>query len=261
LVELLVVVSIIALLISILLPALGKAMALAKLVKCMTNMNAIGKAAMLYAGDYNGCIPRDSGWRSPPEPDWLFFGACYSPYVGGPEVPYEHNNDGPYLVEIFKHLEVYQCPGITDKTYTLTYITNGFNFVKPTQWGVPLSESRLENLTCSASEVVLIGECNPDNPYIESGRIGFLSSPDFGAYDFPGNYTSLSANAHLRWYCCPFDENGDVNTTIDNRLILPGDMRHDGKTTLAFFDGHGESRALTFDELPPQIFYPKPSED
>ena len=260
-VELLVVIAIIALLISILLPSLEKAIATAKLIRCMTNMSGIGRAAMLYARDYNGYIPRDSGWRTPPElpyPEWLFFGACFSPYVGGPKIPFEHNNDGPYLVKIFKHLKIYQCPNFPYKNYTLTYITNGFNFVEPTRWGVPLSESRLEQLTRPTSGIVFLGECNPRNPYIASGG---LEDPCFGAYDFPGSYTSNSPDAHLRWYCCPFDENGDVNTTVDNRLILPDDMRHDGKTSLAFFDGHVEARKLTFDELPPEIFYPKPGEE
>jgi prepilin-type N-terminal cleavage/methylation domain-containing protein len=49
LIELLVVVAIIALLISILLPAMNGARAQSKQVYCLANMNALGKAAQLYA--------------------------------------------------------------------------------------------------------------------------------------------------------------------------------------------------------------------
>ncbi len=53
LVELLVVVSIIALLISILLPSLRKARDSAKMTKCLAHMRGMGQAAMVFAADHN----------------------------------------------------------------------------------------------------------------------------------------------------------------------------------------------------------------
>jgi prepilin-type N-terminal cleavage/methylation domain-containing protein len=58
LVELLVVIGIIALLISILLPALNAAKERANRVKCASNLRQVGQGLMLYANDNKGAYPR-----------------------------------------------------------------------------------------------------------------------------------------------------------------------------------------------------------
>ena len=57
LVELLVVIGIIALLISILMPALGKARDQANSIKCMSNMRQIGQAYLMHASEHRNHVP------------------------------------------------------------------------------------------------------------------------------------------------------------------------------------------------------------
>ncbi len=57
LIELLVVLTIIALLVALLLPALGRARDAARTLKCGTNMRSLGQAVHVYVADYRGFLP------------------------------------------------------------------------------------------------------------------------------------------------------------------------------------------------------------
>jgi prepilin-type N-terminal cleavage/methylation domain-containing protein/prepilin-type processing-associated H-X9-DG protein len=75
LIELLVVIAIIAILASMLLPALGSARERAKSIKCVAQLKQFHTAFVMYAGDYDDLVP--SG--SPADWDWPYF---LAPYFG-----------------------------------------------------------------------------------------------------------------------------------------------------------------------------------
>src|SRR4051812_34977458 len=94
LVELLVVIGIIAILISVLLPALNKARMSANDIKCRSNLKQIMQAALFFAGEHHGQLPGNHNDRArgtpsgPPgstadEADFLFGNS--SSYLDAPQ--------------------------------------------------------------------------------------------------------------------------------------------------------------------------------
>jgi prepilin-type processing-associated H-X9-DG protein/prepilin-type N-terminal cleavage/methylation domain-containing protein len=65
LIELLVVIAIIAILASLLLPALGRAREQGRRIACANTESQLGKAFNFYVSDYNGYLPPYRNWTSP----------------------------------------------------------------------------------------------------------------------------------------------------------------------------------------------------
>ncbi len=110
LIELLVVVAIIAILASLLLPALAKAKAAGKRANCVSNLHEMGIGLQLYADDNNGYVPRAASGTGP-----LWY-AMITPNIGG-----SGSND-------IVRAKVLICPSYPDKTAVLCYVVNGWQF-------------------------------------------------------------------------------------------------------------------------------------
>ena len=113
LIELLVVVAIIALLIGIVLPSLGRARATARMTVCANNQHQLGLGFHLYAADENDYLPYAAS-RVDPSTQWSFDDAL-SPYIGSHLSVLE--KDASYLLKE-KANEVLICPSdqVTDDT-------------------------------------------------------------------------------------------------------------------------------------------------
>ena len=118
LIELLVVIAIIAVFAALALPALRNAQAQSLAVKCASNMQLLGKAALLYAQDNELCLPDSShgieSWTN-----------SLQPYAGG--------------------TLTFRCPADEVKTRTRTYVINDYLTQAPcgAEYLSALNQSRL----------------------------------------------------------------------------------------------------------------------
>ena len=122
LVELLVVIGIIALLISILLPALNKARRASQAVACASNLRQIGMAFQLYANDRQQWYPMNIGTNTyfwPPSSDSTTLWYAYiAPYLGW---------NGDTSVNGFIYPRVLDCPAY-DRTADVTWASTAANW-------------------------------------------------------------------------------------------------------------------------------------
>jgi competence protein ComGC len=105
-VELLVVMAVVALLLAMLIPALGRAKDHAKLVSCKSNLRCISSGALMYADDHEGLLPLD---------DMLGPG-----YMGAKGV-YVDNPHDELIQGVEKYVpdpKMYYCPSETNPEYS-----------------------------------------------------------------------------------------------------------------------------------------------
>jgi len=217
LVELLVVIGIIALLISILMPALSQAKERANRIKCASNLRQIGQGLLLYAGDNKGVYPRTptSGGTG----FTCFTGATATdPFgTGGPQA----NDVSAALFLLVRNAdinpEVFTCPSSNQEKDTLGN--------KPANQRSNFSSEK--NLSYSFA-----------NPYVAEKAVGL-------GYKLNGNVAADLAIAADR-------NDGDAVLTVasnsassEQRKINSRNHEQDGENVL-FNDGHVEWTNMSF---------------
>ena len=206
LIELLVVISIIALLISILMPALSKAREQARSVACMSNQRQIGLAMLYYAEDWDDYIPRGTASLT----DVIWFQALM-PYLG--QVAIESGG-----VEDYRHIEIYRCPSYpSDKKTVICYVINDWYDGS----GGANYPTKLSRFRGGASEIIYLADSEDGDwrPEVTDENSGLIASFD------------IFLPSHMP---CSIIEDDDF---YGRRVAFD---RHNGGSNSLFLDGHVE---------------------
>lgn len=265
LVELLVVIGIIALLISILLPALGKARAQANEVKCLSNLRTLGQAVLLYSTQYKGAVLPTVMWKGGNVDYWpeiLIATKCLPKQssgdfsTGGPDGGSKHDIFTKSVLVCPSANEVVALNSVTDGSFQkrstvlmtdeptwtdFSYGINGCSYV-----GAQSTDPVTKLVPSTA--IQLDGSGQPQLRKLSSIRRAALVAQIFDGREWNwwassglGNeaiLSRLSGQRHGKWLGTKSATPGDANDKRDKT----------GRTNILFYDGH----AATYDrkELP-----------
>jgi len=221
LIELLVVISIIALLVSILLPALGSARGVAQSAQCKSNEKIFGTAYYMYAADFKDYYP--GGWMANTSNNGVGWEALFGKqgYLGAKrsDIPMKTTWGGPDIVGYTMTWDVLECPS---ETGSPTIDNTLFKFV-----GMGRSYHANWYITAYGYAVPRPGWSRGPTAAAVAGRMSeadiILDARDSGMYWDLGNY---------EWGI-------DTESTATQYAF-----RHVGNTgNQLFWDGHVETRS------------------
>ena len=222
LIEMLVVISIIALLIALLMPSIKRSRESARAVNCLSNQRQVLLAIGHYTEDYQGTVPASYAYGE--GHTWAFRVKPYIPSVAGdPNVGAFFSNAPPPTVRTVLH-----CPS------------------EPTHGGPVLRYGYTEALYGNIREDYALnalrsGRTGRTPPYGHGGVTDFFSLVVRNPAGLTQNYVGLPSATFLLADAVYMDiEPADtyLNNGIDHAMIY---RHHQGKAAgMGFFDGHAE---------------------
>jgi prepilin-type N-terminal cleavage/methylation domain-containing protein/prepilin-type processing-associated H-X9-DG protein len=242
LVELLVVIAIIALLMGILLPALGRARELARRAVCMANVRRLSISIKLYIDNYDDRFPPDR-LRDPAAfitvgpykrymPRWIWF---LNEGMGFVINPYEYATEGEFNDALEMDNDYYMCPSLKHYKYARS-IRNGaygYNYQYLGNTRPNPSATDYSNYPVWTSEIrspaQTVAFCDSRGCNIPHGEHAYLVDPPKMAFSKDARHFSPKS------------------ASLGPLKYSPADARHAGKVNVAFLDGHAE--AMTYEEL------------
>lgn len=215
LIELLVVVAIIAVLMAILLPSLGRARERSQRVYCGVNLRSLAMMDHMYATDWSNKVPRNAD----PLPSTFYLLATnqrvklrIGPSTGGFESQYR----GAYA-----QLKWLNCPAFPTTGQAVCFVVNAFN---PANVGTEIDFLNTSKIR-KPSETANFCDGN-----------SALPMDSFGVYDlWSQSHVTMNPPPPIR---IPSPISGGAGTP--GRIL--SDLRHGGKINMSFFDQHVEAK-------------------
>ena len=218
LIELLIVIAITAILATILLPIFLSARKKAYRTGCAANLNQIGLAVMLYAGDNDEKLM--PGHRLPaPDPittsDYAGWAGAANAYAHAPRV-FVCPTDGAAALTV-----------AGETFFPLTYFLNLNLTGRPSPDGMPLSVLAAPSLTVLVTEttgglVPRPARLNDPNEADSGLANRFISVNSPGANRHDGGRNFLLADGHVRWLRPSAVSTGPLGTSQPPDALVPG---------------------------------------
>ena len=240
LVELLVVIGIIALLISILMPALGRAREQANSVKCLSNLRQLGMAMHMYALENKGIFPAGSRFDNVVREDWIYYQTNATANQRGNGLTLNDSAIAKYMGNM--NPEALRCPsdnlethtpnapgGRYDYSYTMNMFFDSHRWNNPSlNYGQKIP--RLGAMKNASMKFILAEE---DERTINDGFLAppAAASPTRPSVEVPGG--DMLAIRHDRQR-----RNPDPNNL--QAIKTPSNQNNDRRGNAAFADGHAE---------------------